>query len=176
MCGGHSTSVSIHNVLKWNTRAKARCRPTESGHGCYLFNPLILLVMNKDLHLLGQLTTELLINAEEFGDGCLGTAGTLVPEDVEMLTRVEAFCQEPKVYIVEREEVDDYTEVDYMRRTFLNYEDAKKCFDSELDAVRADFAESDWVVEEFDSYFEAYDDGYYARNHFVLSLTNSLVE
>lgn len=175
MCGGHSTSVSIHNVLKWNTRAKARCRPTESGHGCYLFNPLILLVMNKDLHLLGQLTTELLLNAEDCGSW-LATSGTLITEDVEMLTRVEAFCQEPKVYVVKREEVDDYDKVDYMCRTFLNYDDARKCYDSELDAARDDFADSDWVVEETDSHFEAYDDGYYARNHFVLSLTTSMVE
>ena len=131
--------------------------------------------MNKDLHLLGQLTTELLLSAEDCGSW-LATSGTLISDDVEMLTRLEAFCQEPKIYIVEREEVDDYAEVDYMHRTFLNYEDAKKCFDYELDAVRDDFAESDWVVEEFDSHFEAYDDGYYARNHFVLSLRTCVVE
>jgi hypothetical protein len=104
--------------------------------------------MNKDLHLLGQLTTELLINAEEFGDGCLGTAGTLVPEDVEMLTRVEAFCQEPKIWVVAQDEVVEGEINDRPVHIFFNRADALADFNSTVSEAKKELLEYGWTLND----------------------------
>lgn len=126
--------------------------------------------MKKDLQLLGQLATELLINAEDMGCDYLPTSATLVADDVKMLERVESFCQEPKVWIVRTEEVDDYVNTNQTHRIFFDLSSAKAHFNSEVDGVRQDFDASDWIVEEYDTSYTAYDDGYYARNHFAIDL------
>ena len=132
--------------------------------------------MNKDLHLLGQLTTELLINAEEFGDGCLGTAGTLVPEDVEMLTRVEAFCQEPKIWVVTQDEVIECEISHHEPQLFLKYDDALAFFNDCVWDADHDFTERGWERDASASadgceHFEMWDaNESYVYSHYSISL------
>ena len=134
--------------------------------------------MNKDLHLLGQLVTELLVNAEEGVGGYLNTAGTLVEDDVKMLERVEAFCQEPKVWVVTQDEVIGCEIQHHEPQTFLSYKDAEDFFNECYRKARKDFDERGW---EFDAsasadghhHFEMWDtDECYVNSHYSLSITS----
>lgn len=129
--------------------------------------------MNKDLHLLGQLTTELLLNAEDCGSW-LAISGTLVPDDVEMLKRVEAFCQEPKVWMVREDMIFDYAKEDTSPKLFFNYADAKAEFDKCVKDVtdnREEYGYDGWLIEQGAEWYETYPDGRFGSDHYACYLT-----
>lgn len=131
--------------------------------------------MNNDLHLLCQLATELLVNAEDCGD-YLQTAGTLVPDDVEMLKRVEAFCQEPRIWVVEQAKVIDCDYSDYNPEIFLSRDDARAFYDKCVHDAVQEFSSRNWLTDTFTSmddveHFEMWDAfESYAISHYSISL------
>lgn len=129
--------------------------------------------MNKDLQLLEQLVDELLKNIDRpIGeDDWAGTGATLVADDVEMLKRVLSFIRAPKVWVLSFEDVVEYTTQTRRLELFFDREKAKKEYDSLVESNRYDFVLTHgFVIDETDDHFEAYEDGFYSKDHFSVSL------
>lgn len=129
--------------------------------------------MNKDLNYLSQLAEELLANTDgpTEGAGFANTCATLVHDDVLMLKRVLAFCESPKVWMLTVDNVIDYVSQYEKAQLFFDYKKAKAEYDAIVEDNRYEFVLTHgFVIDETDRHFEAYEDGYFAKDHFVVSL------
>lgn len=81
-----------------------------------------------------------------------------------------------KVYVLTIEQVWDYEQINLQTKVYYTEKDAKAAFkrwrDDEIKTVK----ENEWVIEtDNDTNFEAFEDGFYARNHSYASVSSRLV-
>lgn len=75
------------------------------------------------------------------------------------------------IYLVVRHAVFDYEDCGISIRAFENEEDASKFFDKEVEREKEMISCSDWIVSsDKKGEFEAYEDGYYTKNHTILEI------
>ena len=81
------------------------------------------------------------------------------------------------VWCVKTHIVSDYETITDEVRLFNVLEDAIKFFNEIVDGEREIANDNEWVIECDDKYnFEAYEEGYYAKNHSYVSLFEIPIE
>lgn len=74
-----------------------------------------------------------------------------------------------EVYMLQVEWAQDY-ETGMRIELFNNEEDAKKVFAREVQDARCDYDYDDYITNETSTYFEVYEDGYWAKTHCTVEL------
>ena len=81
------------------------------------------------------------------------------------------------VWCVKTHIVSDYETITDEVRLFNSLEDAARFFSEVVDEERRLATENEWVIAYDDKYnFEAYEEGYYAKNHSCVSLFEIPIE
>ena len=81
------------------------------------------------------------------------------------------------VWCVKTHIVSDYETITDEVRLFNSLENAVRFFGEVVDEERRLATENEWVIEYDDKYnFEAYEEGYYAKNHSCISLFEIPIE
>lgn len=75
-----------------------------------------------------------------------------------------------KVYVVLMEHVSDFERVDFELKIFKEKESAKDYFKAFVGKIKEDYDILDFVIEEDENSFSAYEDGRYIENHIDIEL------
>lgn len=74
-----------------------------------------------------------------------------------------------KVFVVVVDEVNDCVG-EHNIIVCKTREIAQRVFKEKVDEAKSDLEDNGWEVEESNDCFEAYEDGYYAHNHFCVNI------
>ena len=74
-----------------------------------------------------------------------------------------------KVYIVTEMEINDYNFYEHTPRAFADEDSAKAYYKEKVDFIKC-YGNEDWVVDESDTSFETYPDGYGGKDCIYVSL------
>ena len=79
-----------------------------------------------------------------------------------------------KIFILTVEIINDCCDMSPKPMAFKNYDDAKKVMNklvaSFLEEMEIEIEEGTWIVEQSEKSFSAYEDGYWAHNHYSVSI------
>lgn len=78
-----------------------------------------------------------------------------------------------KVYLVIVEDIVDYADYSPNPKAYKSLESAKKEFKDTVDAFKAEYlneSDDNIVIEESDTCFEYYAEGWYPQNHYVVKI------
>jgi cell shape-determining protein MreC len=83
-----------------------------------------------------------------------------------------------KVYLVQIEEIDDYEVLQDEIELFNNEKDAQNHFQELVKQLKEEYESDleDWVVDESDNEFIAYEEGYYSQTHISVILSEKEVK
>lgn len=83
-----------------------------------------------------------------------------------------------KVYLVQIEEIDDYEVLQDESYLFNKEKDAQNHFQELVKQLKEEYESDleDWVVDESDNEFIAYEEGYYSQTHISVILSEKEVK